>query len=216
MAVPTSLPFPRSNMSEAGLTAWASGIASTDLIVALGDYSGGAADDLFTLTSHGLISGDQLYFVSQDTVGALLGGPGTRVFAKVLSSSTFTPWSNRLLTTAIENTADGTVVFLKTNAPAHVAHQLVNRIIVANGDFTGGTTEDLFNPHLNTGAHGLVETDTIKLLYKSAAGVLTGISVGTTVFAKSVTPVAFETAATSGGADIENTADGLAVFLKTS
>jgi hypothetical protein len=45
---------------------------------------------------------------------------------------------------------------------------------------------------------------------------VTGISVGTTVFAKSVTPVAFELAATSGGIDIENTADGLTVWLKTS
>lgn len=216
MTVPTTLPFPRSNMTAANRMSWASAVTGSDIIVAVGDYTGGAADDLFTLASHGLVDGDRLTLVSQSAIGTVLGGVGTRAFVQVLSSSTFQLASNRALTTIIENTSDGTAVFLKSSAPAHVIDQILPLIIVADGDFTGGTTEDMFVPRPETGYAGLYEADSLKLLYKAAAGVLTGISANTTVYAKSVTLAAFETAASAGGADIENTADGLAVFLKTS
>jgi hypothetical protein len=110
-------------------------------------------------------------------------------------------------------------VFLKgthATSDAVVQNAILPRLIVADGDFTGGATEDLFTPVAATGFRSLEDTDTLKLLYKAAAGVLTGISANTTVFAKSTTATAFETAASSGGADIENTADGVAIFLKTS
>ena len=93
---------------------------------------------------------------------------------------------------------------------------LLPNLVVATGDFTEGATEDMFTPSAATGYGGLEEADPLKLLYKAAAGVVTGISANTTVFAKSVTASAFELSATAGGADIENSADGLAIFVRTT
>ncbi len=216
MTAPTALPAPRSNLTATGFSDSAADITGTDLIVAVGDYTGGAAEDLFTLAAHGLVTGDYVYLLYKVAVGAVTGAVGTRFRVKVLSSSTFQLTNDS--GTIIENTADGAVVaFLKAlvNTPSGVVTSvIIPRLIVAAGDFTGGTTEDMFTPSVNTGYAHLEDTNQLKLLYKSAAGVVTGIAAGTTVFAKSVTTAAFELSDTSGGADIENTADGTAIFLK--
>lgn len=212
-----ALPGPRSNLTAAGIADRGSDIHGS-VIVAAGDFTGGAAEDLFTLSSHGLTSGQAVFLLYKSAVGVVNGVAGSRFFAKVLSSSTFQLTSDPANATIVEHSADGTAVLLVANADATAFVQLVvlPNLIAAAGDFTGGATEDMFTPDATTGYHGLEDTNRLLLLYKAAAGVLTGIAAGTTVFAKSTTATAFETAATSGGADIENTADGLAIFLKTS
>ena len=218
MSVPTGLPRPGSNRTAAGFADAVSDVAGTDILVTAGDYTGGAAEDLFTLTAHGLVTGDYLFLLHKIAAGAVTGAVGTKFRAKVLTADTFQ--LTNLAGTVIENTADGaSVVFLKgshATPDAVVQTMILPRLIVADGDYTGGTTEDMFTPRAATGMANLEDTNTLKLLYKAAAGVLTGIAAGTTVYAKSTTTAAFETSATSGGADIENTADGLAIFLKTS
>lgn len=184
---------------------------SSTIRVAVGDYTAGAAEDMFTLTSHGLATGDTLHVLWQSAMGAVTGGEGLRCYAKKLSSSTFQVTNHA--GTVIENTADGTVVFLKGD----VATDLVNlgvipNLIVSDHDFTGGTVEDMDTPA--QGTHGLYEADTIKLLYKSAAGVAGTIDA--TVYAKAPTVTYFQTAATAGGSVVDTTADGTAVYLKTS
>lgn len=216
MSVPTGLPAPAANLTRAGIMDAAGDVAGTDIVVAVGDFTGGAADDMFTLTSHGLVTGDYLWLLHKTAAGVVNGVLGSRFRAKVLSSSTFQLTSAG---TVVEHSADGTAVFLKgshTTSDAMVQTVILPNLIVAEGDFTGGATDDMFTPSAALGLHGLEDTNTLKLLYKAAAGVVTGIAAGTTVFAKSVTTTAFELAATSGGADIENSADGTAIFLKTS
>lgn len=218
MSVPTGYPAPHSNMTAAGFSDAASDVTGTDIIVAVGDYTGGVAEDMFTLAAHGLVTGDYLFLLYKSAAGEVTGAVGTKFRAKYLTSSTFQ--LTTLAGVVVENTADAAAaVFLKgaqATPDAVVQTVIIPRLIVADGDFTAGTTEDMFTPRTATGFRNLEDADTLKLLYKAAAGVLTGIAAGTTVFAKSTTLVAFETAATSGGADIENTADGLAIFLKTS
>lgn len=209
MTVPATIPAPRRNQTLAGAISRTTGIASTDLIVALGDYTGGANDNMFTLTAHGLSTGDVLYAVAQDTQGAILGGPGTRVAVTVTTSAVFT--------VPVTNTADGTVVFLKGNGMSQRTADMIRaNLIVVKNDFTGGAVEDQMGPI--SGGNDIAEADTIKLLYKSAAGVAG--TADATVYVKA--PIAgvgmfyFQTAATAGGSVVDTTADGLAVFLKTT
>lgn len=212
MTAPNAFPSPRSNWTSAGFGDRAADIASTDILFAVGDYTGGASEDLFTLASHGLASGDVVHVLWQSAMGAVTGGEGTRAIVSVLSSSTFQLTSDG--STVIENTADGNVVLLKGDVPTGVVTELViPRIIVAAGDYTGGAAEDIFTPA--QGTKGLVDTDTIKLLYKSAAGVVLG-AVDVTYYAKTATVTTFLTSTSSGGATQENTADGTAVFIKTN
>ena len=218
MSVPTGLPAPRLNFSGAGFADAASDVVGADIIVAVGDYTGGAAEDLMTASAHGLVQGDYVFLIHKSAEGAVTGGVGTRFRVKYLSSSTF-----QLTNTAgtiIENTADGaSIVFLKASAntpTAVVQNVILPRIFVADGDNTGGATEDMFTPRATSGLPAIETNTVLKLLYKSAAGALTGIAVNTSVYAKSITATAFETAATADGADIENSADGVMVFLKTS
>jgi len=222
MSVPTGLPAPAINHTLAGSIALADDVASTDILVAAGDFTGGTPEDEFNLTAHGLVAGDYVFLLWKSAIGVVTATPGTKFRVTINSADSFT--LTTLAGVVVENTADGTAVFLKGShrtPDSFVQTVLLPRLIVANGDFTGGTTEDEFIPVAATGMHGLAETDTLKLLYKGAAGVLTGISANTTVFAKSVRSASgitdgFELAATSGGADIENTADGVAIFIKTS
>ena len=219
MTVPKTLPAPRRNQTSAGAASRYSSIASTDIIVAAGDFTGGASEDLFTLADHGLSDGDILYTLGQSAIGTVLGGPRARYIVNVLSSSTFQLTLDG--STAVENTADGTAYFLKGNGvPQRVADDVVSRIIVGGNDFTGGTVEDMnFANTLN----GAVDNDTIKLLYKSAAGVANPTADATvyvkspvnTVSATAVTSY-FQTAATSGGAVLDTTADGTNLWLLTS
>lgn len=212
MTAPKSLPRPASNRTAAGFADRAADLTSSDIIVAAGDYTGGASEDLFTLTAHGLLSGDVLHVLWQSAMGGVTGGESTRAVAKVLSSSTFQLTSDGA--TVIENTADATVVFVKGQIPnAVVDNVIIPRIIVAAWDFTGGTVEDMGTPA--QGTRGLYEADTLKLLYKSAAGVTAG-TLDVTYYAKAPTVTYFQISATSGGAVIDSTADGTAVFLKTS
>lgn len=210
MSVPHNLPRPRPNWTAAGVFDRIDNIVAADLIVAAGDYTGGASEDLFTLTAHGLVSGDVLHVLWQSAMGAATGGEGLRCVAKVLSSSTFQITTNG--STIIEQTADGTVVFLKGDVPDAIADLMViPNLIVDAWDFTGGTVEDMGTPA--QGIHGLQEGDPIKLLYKSAAGVTAG-TLDTTYYAKTPTVTYHQIAATNGGAVIDSTADGTAVFLK--
>jgi hypothetical protein len=217
MPAPDSLPHPIQNQTAAGFADRADDIVGADLIVGAGDYTGGTVEDEFVLTAHGLATGDYVFLLHKSAAGAVLGKVGTRFRVKRAGANNFQVTNDA--GTVIEHTADGTAVFLKATAATKagaVATVVLPRLIVADGDYTDGATEDMFTPRAATGYHGLQDTDTLKLLYKSAAGAVTGIAVNTTVFAKSVTTTAFELAATSGGADIENTADGVVIFLKTS
>lgn len=216
-------PSPRSNRTRAGFIGAADDLAGTDLIVAAGDYTGnGDGEDLFTLTAHGLITGDYVWLLYKSAAGVVNGRPGTRFRVKKANVDDFQ--ITTLAGVVVEHSADGTAVFLKgTHATkdSFVNTVILPNLVVANGDYTGGGTEDVFYPTIETG-FGLEDADPLKLLYKAAAGVLTGISAGTKVYVKSIVPQAttvagdFELAATAGGADIENTADGLAIFVKTS
>lgn len=219
MTVPKSLPAPRRNQTDAGYASRFSAIASTDIIVATGDFTGGASEDLFTLTAHGLVDGDILYVIGQTAMGTVLGGPGARYIVNALDADTFQLTLNG--TTAVENTADGTAYFLKGNGvPQRVADLVRARIIVGGNDFTGGTVEDM---NFAQSLHGAVEGDTIKLLYKSAAGAA-AVAADASAFIKApvstvaATSVAqyFQTSATAGGAVLDTTADGTNLWLLTS
>lgn len=216
MTVPKTEPAPRRNRTHAGAVSRFSAIASTDIIVALGDFTGGASEDLFTLASHGLVDGDVLYAVGQSAYGAITGSAGTRCVVDEKSSSTFQCTTDG--TTVIENTADGSVYFLKGNAvPQRVVDGVIDQLIIGNNDFTGGTVEDMVSA--GSGMHDAVDGDTLKLLYKGAAGAA-AVAVDATVYVK--TPVQglslhyFQTSLTSGGAVADTTADGTVIFIKTS
>lgn len=214
MSVPTSFPSPLRNRSEAGVHSLISSVASSDTKVAVGDYTGGAAEQLWTLTGHGMASGTIVHCVWQSAMGAVIGGEGSRWYVKSLSSSTFQLYSDAALGTVSTNTADGTAVFIKGDVPTAIITQLViPNVIVDAWDFTGGTVEDMGTPA--QGMKGLYEADTMKLLYKSAAGVTAG-TLDTTYYCKAPTVTYHQISATSGGTVIDSTADGTAVFLKTS
>jgi hypothetical protein len=211
MTVRTSLPGPRTNRTRSGFIGLADDLAGTDLVVAAGDFTGGTPEDEFN------------WLLYKSAAGVVTGRAGTRFRVKKVDADSFQITDTA--GTVIENTADGTAVFLKGTgevSDAYVQTVILPNLIVANGDFTGGAAEDVFYPTIETGFGALEDADPIKLLYKSAAGVLTGIAAGTTVYVKTIVaqattvPGKFETAATAGGADIENTADGLAVFIKTA
>jgi len=209
-----SLPAPRSNLTATGLRDRGTDVVTASTLkVAAGDYTGGASEDLFTLASHGLKTGDVLHVLWQSAMGAVTGGVGLKCLAKYVSSSTF--HITDLDGTTIENTADGTVMFLAGNVDtALVELGVLPNLLVVDWDFTGGTVEDM-GSSATTGLAGLYQGDTLKLIYKSAAGVTAGTA-GTTYFAKNPTVSYFQISATSGGAVIDSTADGTAVFLKTS
>lgn len=219
MTVPRTLPAPRRNLTDAGAASRFDEIASTDIIVATGDFTGGASEDLFTLSAHGLVDGDVLYCIGQTAKGTVTGGAGTRAVVNELSSSTFQLTTDG--TTVIENTADGTAFFLKGNGiPQRVVDLVLSRIIVAGNDTTGGTVEDMVS---SAGMRDAEDGDTLKLLYKSAAGAA-AVAADASVYVK--TPVStisatgatsyFQTAATSGGSVLDTTSDGVLLWLKTS
>lgn len=212
--MPDTIPAPRTNITAAGFHDRATDVVTAaNLKVAVGDYTGGASEDLFTLAAHGLKTGDILHVLWQSAMGAATGGVGLRCLAKYVSSSTF--HITDLAGTTIENTADGTVMFLLGNVDdALVEVGVLPNFLVVDWDFTGGTVEDMGSSG-TTGLAGMYEGDTLKLIYKSAAGVTAGTA-GTTYYAKSPTVSYFQISATNGGAVIDSTADGTAAFLKTS
>lgn len=218
MTVPTGLPAPLSNKTRSGNIGLADDLTASDILVTVGDENGGTADDQFTLSSHGLVTGDYVWLLYKSLQGTVTGRVGTGFRVKWVSANIF-QLTDRATGSVIVNTADGTAVFLKgshTTSDAMVQTVILPNLIVATGDFTSGATEDLFNPAIATGHRGLEEADPLKLLYKAASGTVTGISANTTVYAKSVTPTAFELSATAGGNVIENTADGLVIFVRAS
>jgi hypothetical protein len=215
MTAPATLPAPRSNLTESGISTWVDDVASADLIFAAGDFTGGAAEDLFTLTAHGLVDGDVLYPMWQSVIGGITGGELTRCVVEQLTADTFQCETDAGDT--IENTADANVAFLKTRSP-QVAAMVQARIVAGSNDTTAGTVEDMVS--VGGGLRGLQATDTLKLLYKSAAGAA-AVAVDATVYC--VAPIYaagtinyFQTSLTSGGAVADTTADGTVVFLKTS
>jgi hypothetical protein len=219
MTVPKTLPAPRRNQTSAGAASRYSAIASTDIIVAAGDFTGGASEDLFTLSTHGLSDGDILYVLGETVVGTTLGGPRARYIVNALDANTFQLTLDG--STAVENTADGTAYFLKGNGvPQRVADDIVAHIIVGGNDFTGGTVEDM---NFAKSLCGAVEGDTIKLLYKSAAGAA-AVAADASAYVKapvntiSATALTsyFQTSATAGGSVLDTTADGLNLWILTS
>lgn len=219
MTVPKTLPAPRKNQTDAGSASRYSAIVAADVIVAAGDFTGGASEDLFTLTAHGLVDGDILYLLGQTAIGTVSLGNGSRHVVNELSSSTFQLTSDG--TTVNENAADGTAYFLKGNGvPQRVADAISRRVIVGGNDFTGGTVEDM---NFCVSLQGAIEGDTIKLLYKSAAGVA-AVAADASAYVKapvntiSATAITsyFQTSATSGGAVLDTTADGTNLWLLTS
>ncbi len=211
--MPDSLPAPRTNLTAAGMRDRATDVVSSSTLkVAAGDYTGGASEDLFTLASHGLKTGDLLVHFAHH-MGGVTGGVGVHCLAKVVNSSTF--HITDLAGTTIENTADATVMFLAGNVDSTLVDlAILPNFLVVDWDFTGGTVEDMGSSG-TTGLAGLYEADTLKLIYKSAAGVTAGTA-NTTYYAKAPTVSYFQISATSGGAVIDSTADGTAAFLKTS
>lgn len=220
MSVATGIPAPAQNRTKTGFLDAAADLAVTDFLVAAGDYTGGTPEDEFNLTTHGLVKGDYVFLLYKSAAGVVTGSVGSKFRVTLNGADSFC--LTDLAGTTIENTADGTAVFLKGShrtPDTVVQNVLLPKLVFGQGDFTGGTAEDMFRPSIITGTPGIAETDPLKLIYKSAAGVLTSISAGTTVYAKDVTEGAtayFRTADTSGGTLIENTADGLAIFLKTT
>lgn len=215
MAVPATLPAPRSNLTATRLSASAANIVAADIIVATGDFTGGASEDLWTLSAHGLVDGDVLHCLWHSATGVVTGGEGTRGIVNELSSSTFQLTTDG--STVIENTADGTAVFLKgRTASAFVETAVLPNILAGTNDTTGGTVEDMV---VVSSQRGAIDGDSIKLLYKSAAGAA-AVAVDATVFVKapvqSAAAAYFQTSLTAGGAVADTTADGTVVFLKTS
>lgn len=218
MSVPTGLPAPRQNQTSSGFANAARDLAATDFVTAAGDYTGGTPEDEFNLTAHGLRTGDYVFLLWKSVQGVVTGRVGTKFRVKIVDANSFQ--ITDLAGVVIENTADGTALFLKgshATPDSMVQNVIVPRIIAAAGDFASAAilTDDEFTSG-TTGLRGLEETDTLMLVHKAAAGVVTGISAGTTVFAKGTVINAFQVAATSGGVVIENSADGLAIFLKTA
>lgn len=212
--MPEQLPAPRTNLTATGMRDRATDVVTASTVkVAAGDYTGGAADDLFTLSSHGMKTGDVLHVLWQSAMGGVTGGVGTKCLVKKLSSSTFQVTD--VDGTIIENSADATVMFLfGNNDTALVETAVLPNFLVVDWDYTGGTVEDM-GSSATTGLAGLYEGDTMKLIYKSAAGVTAGTA-GTTYYCKAPTVSYFQISATNGGAVIDSTADGTAAFLKTS
>lgn len=81
-------------------------------------------------------------------------------------------------------------------------------LLFAAGDFTGGASEDLFT----LASHGLVDGDVVRLVYESAAGVVTG-AVGDDFIVNQLSSSTFQLTS-DGSTVIENTADGNAGFIK--
>lgn len=216
MSVAKQLPAPRQNLTMTGIRSLASDVASTDIKVAVGDYTGGASEDLFTLSAHGLVDGDVVFVVAQSAQGAITGGPGTRCIVNELSSSTFQV--QNAAGSTIENTADGTVTFLKASKDTSqdAADLIRSQIIVALNDTTGGTVEDMLVAY--SGNWDIAEADSIKLLYKATGAANSAVDVVSYVKdpVAAATAFYFQTAATAGGAVLDTTGDGLTVWLKTS
>ena len=90
MPTPDTLPAPAMNRTAAGVQGRARlNLEAADLIVAVGDYTAGASEDMFTATTHGLITGDQLHVVWQSAIGVVTGGEATRAFVNRLGADTF-------------------------------------------------------------------------------------------------------------------------------
>lgn len=219
MTVPKTLPAPRRNQTDAGIASRFDDIVAADIIVAAGDYTGGAAEDLFTLSSHGLVDGDILYVLGQTVVGTVALGNGSRHIVNQLDANTFQLTSDG--STVNENAADGTAYFLKGNGvPQRVADAVRAKIIVGGNDTTGGTVEDM---NFCQSLCGAIDGDLIKLLYKSASGVA-AVAADATAYVKSpvntisATAVTsyFQTAATAGGSVLDTTADGTNLWLLVS
>ncbi len=215
MTVPKTLAAPRRNQTLASTISRSTGVASTDVLITVSDYTGGAIENMFTLTAHGLVDGDILYTVAQSAQGGVTGGPGTRAIVKKSTADVFQLTSDG--TTVIVNTADSTVTFLKGNGISQRAADAVRSIlIVALVDTTGGTVEDMNTPY--SGNNDIATGDTVKLLAKSASGVHPSV-VDTTVYV--IAPIAtaaayyFQTSLTAGGSSVDTTSDGTAVYLKT-
>ena len=84
--------------------------------------------------------------------------------------------------------------------------------VVAAGDYTGGTPDE---DQFDSVGHGITDGDRLQLTYKSDAGAVTG-DVGDVFYALVADPDIFQIALTEGGAAVENTADGTAIFRNLS
>jgi hypothetical protein len=83
-------------------------------IVATGDFTGGAAENLFTMTAHGLVDGNRLYLIFESAAGVVGGyAAGDTLIVKKLTADTFQLTTDG--TTVATNTADGTAVLLNVS-----------------------------------------------------------------------------------------------------
>jgi hypothetical protein len=221
MSVPAGIPSPRSNRTRAGFISAADDLVAADILVTVGDFNGGAVSHMFTLASHGLVTGDYVWLLWKSLLGTVTGRVGTQYRVVWQHANYFT--LKDAAGVAVTNTADGTAVFLKgthATSTAMVETVILPNLIVADGDFTAGNVELSFSPYAATGYGGLEVLDKLKLLYKSVAGTVKNAAVNATVWAQAVTTTtlvaSFTVSLTSGGAATGNDADGLAIFVKTA
>lgn len=96
-----TLPGPRNNLAAAILRP----------VVAAGDFSGnGDGEDLFTLVAHGLSDGDRLYLIYESAAGVVTGSTRATYIVKRINDDDFQLTTDG--STVVENSADGTAVFL--------------------------------------------------------------------------------------------------------
>lgn len=89
-----------------------------NLLTAVGDFTAGASEDMFTLAAHGLVDGDRVQLIYESAAGVVTGAVGDTFYVNQLSASTFQLASDAAATTIVENTADGTAIFAKLGSLA--------------------------------------------------------------------------------------------------
>lgn len=103
----SNIPAPRTNL----INAIEAAPRAADIIAAVGDFADGAADDMFTLSSHGLSTGSELILLYEAAAGVVTGNTDVKYYAKKLTDNTFQLTNSSGV--VIENSADGLAIFLR-------------------------------------------------------------------------------------------------------
>lgn len=82
-------------------------------VIAAGDFTGGASEDLFTATAHGFEDDDVVALVAESAAGVVTGAVGDTFVIGDAAANTFRLYDSA--GTLIENTADGTAVFARVS-----------------------------------------------------------------------------------------------------
>lgn len=141
--------------------------------------TGVASTDIVTVTGHGLVDTDAVYF--KKLVGGAGLAAGTKYFARDVSGNTF----------KVALTSGGTAIDFTTNITSESS-------LLAS--VTGVASTDV----ITSKAHGLANTN--EVYFKGLTGG-TGLSNAITYYARDVTTDTFKVAATSGGTAINFTTD---------